>query len=155
MKNLSLFITEKLHKNSKEDKKPEYQDDIKDDINAFVILKPEFISHKNEFENMLKDDGWQIVQHKKEKLSLETAQELYEMHKGKDFYDSLCKYMSSSECICYTCKKDVKNPIKNMDKFKDEVRKMWGKSEMKNAMHSSDSLKNVKRESKIIFNDKK
>ena len=38
-----------------------------------------------------------------------------------------------------------------MDKLKDKVRDMWGKSEMRNAMHSSDSLKNVKRETKIIF----
>ena len=34
---------------------------------------------------------------------------------------------------------------------KDKVRKNWGKDEMKNGMHSSDSLENVNRESKIIF----
>ena len=38
-----------------------------------------------------------------------------------------------------------------MKKLKDKARDAWGKSEMKNAMHSSDSLKNVERESKIVF----
>ena len=42
-----------------------------------------------------------------------------------------------------------------MDKIKDEIRKKWGKDDMKNAMHSSDSLQNAARESNIIFNKKK
>ena len=36
---------------------------------------------------------------------------------------------------------------------KDQIRNKWSKDDMKNAMHSSDSLQNVKRESKIIFDE--
>ena len=42
-----------------------------------------------------------------------------------------------------------------MDKLKDKVRDAWGKDDMKNGMHSSDSLENVKREYKLIFEHKK
>ena len=50
-----------------------------------------------------------------------------------------------------TCHKDCADPIKEMKKLKHKARDAWGKSEMKNAMHSSDNLENVKRESKVVF----
>ena len=53
-------------------------------------------------------------------------------------------YKKSKEYFSYVdCANDMK-------KLKDKVRKNWGKDEMKNGMHSSDSLENVNRESKII-----
>lgn len=121
------------------------------ELNAFVILKPEFLKYEQQWLDMLKNNDWQIVQKKKLKLTHEQAEELYKMHKDKDFYKDLCNYMSSDDCICCTCHKDCGDPIKEMKKLKDKARDTWGKSEMKNAMHSSDSLKNVERESKIVF----
>ena len=40
---------------------------------------------------------------------------------------------------------------KDMLKLKDEIRNKYGKDEMRNAIHSSDSGLNVYRESKIYF----
>ena len=121
------------------------------ELNAFVILKPEFLKYEQQWLDMLTNNDWQIIQKKKLKLTHEQAEELYKMHKDKDFYKDLCDYMSSDDCICCTCHKDCKDPINEMKKLKDKARDTWGKSEMKNAMHSSDSLKNVERESKIVF----
>ena len=59
--------------------------------------------------------------------------------------------MSSGDCICCSCSKKCDDPIKDMNKIKDKVRKQWGKDDMKNAMHSSDSLKNVDIESKLCL----
>ena len=123
-------------------------------INGFVILKPEFLDHEDEFIKLLNNNGWNIVQKQKRKLSDNEAKELYKMHKDKDFYNDLCKYMCSDDCLCCQCYKDCKDPIKDMNALKDKVRKTWGKDEMKNAMHSSDSLENVNRESKLIFEKK-
>lgn len=122
-----------------------------DELNAFVILKPEFLKHEQQWLDMLNNNGWQIIQKKKLKLTHDQAEELYKMHKGKDFYKDLCNYMSSDDCICCTCHKDCGDPIKEMKKLKDKARDGWGKSEMKNVMHSSDSLENVERESKVVF----
>ena len=121
--------------------------------NSFVILKPEFLSYKNEWIEMLQNNKWDILDKKQLTLSKDQAAELYCMHKGKDFYDDLCKYMSSGECLCCKCYKECNNPIEEMDKLKDQIRNKWSKDDMKNAMHSSDSLQNVKRESKIIFDE--
>ena len=121
--------------------------------NSFVILKPEFLSHKNEWIEALQNNEWDILDKKQLTLSKDQAAELYSMHKGKDFYDDLCKYMSSGECLCCKCYKECNNPIEEMDKLKDQIRNKWSKDDMKNVMHSSDSLQNVKRESKIIFDE--
>ena len=123
-------------------------------VNGFVILKPEFLDHEDDFLTLLKNNGWNVIQKSKRTLSYDEACELYKMHKEKDFYKDLCKYMSSGDCLCCLCHKDCKDPIKDMDNLKDKVRKTWGKDEMKNGMHSSDSLDNVNRESKLIFEKK-
>jgi nucleoside diphosphate kinase len=52
------------------------------------------------------------------------------------------------------CYKDCKDPIKDMKSIKDKVRKIWGKDDMRNAMHSSDSIDNVNREYKLVFEKK-
>lgn len=123
-------------------------------VNGFCILKPEFLDHEDEFCTMLKNNDWKIIQKQKRTLSHEEAEELYKMHKGKDFYKNLCNYMSSGDCLCCMCYKDCEDPIKDMDAIKDKIRKAWGKDDMKNAMHSSDSLDNVNREYKLIFENK-
>ena len=90
-------------------------------INAFVILKPEFLSHEDDFLSMLKNNGWQIVQKQTLQLTHEQAQELYKMHKDKKFYEDLCKYMSSDKCMCCTCHKSTDKPIEEMNKIKDKI----------------------------------
>ena len=121
------------------------------ELNGFVILKPEFLDHKDDFLALLKNNGWDIVQQTECQLSKEQAEELYNPHKDKDFYKDLCNYMCSDKCLCCACHKNCEDPIEDMKKLKDKVRENWGKDEMKNGMHSSDSLENVNRESKICL----
>lgn len=120
-------------------------------LNGFAILKPGFLTHLDDFQNLLSNNGWKIVQKKRGTLTQEQAEALYKCHSDKPFYKDLCKYMSSGECFCCTCRKECNDPINDMAKLKDRVRDRWGEDEMKNAMHSSDSLENVKAESGVVF----
>ena len=129
----------------------ESKESINLELNGFCILKPEFLEYTEDFLALLKNNGWNVVQKKELLLSKEQAADLYSPHKDKDFYKDLCDYMSSDKCLCCSCHKDCEDPINDMKKLKDKVRENWGKDEMKNGMHSSDSLENVNRESKIIF----
>ena len=129
-------------------------ENIQNEVNGFCILKPEFLEHEYEFEELLKNNNWQIVQKVKRTLSIPEVEELYCMHKDKDFYKDLCTYMASGDSISYLCHKDCKDPIAEMKKIKNKVRKTWGKDEMKNGMHSSDSKENVEREYKLILQNK-
>lgn len=120
-------------------------------FNGFAILKPEFLDNRKDFEQLLKDNDWSIVKKEKTKLSNSDAKNLYDCHKDEDYFTDLCNYMSSDDCYIYKLYKDCDDPIKDLKKVKDEARDKWGKDEMKNCMHSSDSKENVEREAKICF----
>ena len=147
MKSLTQFIYENIESSSlfeSSQQKP----------NGFIILKPGFTEYEEEFRRLLKLNDWKILNSKTLRLSRKQAEELYESHKDKAFYQTLCDYMSSGDCICMTVYKKCMDPIKDMNIFKDKIRADWGKDDMKNAMHSSDSLENVERESKICMKGK-
>lgn len=115
----------------------------------FIIIKPEFEKYRDEILDYLINNGLVISKVLKRRLSLDKAALLYLPHLGKDFYWDLCEYMSSGDSIGYL----LYNPKKvDILKLKDNIRKTYGKDEMRNAIHSSDSKANVKRESNIYFN---
>lgn len=120
-------------------------------VNAFCILKPGFTKYEDEFFTLLKTNDWKVVDKVKKTLTKDEACKLYESKKDEAFYQALCEYMSSDECICCSCSKKCDDPIKEMSSLKEKVRKAWGEDDMKNAMHSSDSLENVARESKLCI----
>lgn len=129
MKTLIQFVNEQLSK-----------------PNAFCLLKPGFIHHHDEFLDVLKLHGWNIVKDAEIQLDNDKAQNLYSSHKDKDFYNDLCDYMVSSPCHWYACYKKCNDPVGDMKRLKDEIRSKWGKDDMHNCMHSSDSQDNVRRE---------
>lgn len=61
----------------------ESRDEIK--ANAFIILKPGFLNHQDDWFKMIEEDGWKVVKRKTLKLSREKAEELYQMHNVKIF----------------------------------------------------------------------
>ena len=107
--------------------------------NGFCMLKPGFL-------------GWKILNCTTKLFTRPEIEDFYICHKDKDFYFNLCDYMITDSCECYSVFKNCKDPIKEMDKFKDMIRKKWGTDEMRNAMHSSDSKENVIREHGLVFN---
>lgn len=124
-----------------------------DSTKAFVIIKPGFLKYKDEIYDYIIENGFEMYDQTNEmKLTKTQAKELYTMHEGKDFYDDLVDYMQGNILASIWGYTGDADPIKKMDEIKDHFRNKYGVSEMKNVMHSSDSLKNVKREAKIIFN---
>ena len=120
--------------------------------NGFCMLKPGFTCHKEDFEKQFVAHGWKILNCTSKLFTRPEIEEFYICHKDKDFYINLCDYMITDSCECYSVFKNCKNPIKEMDKFKEMIRKKWGEDEMRNAMHSSDSAENVVREHGLVFN---
>lgn len=122
----------------------------------FSIIKPEFLEHKKEIKKMITENGYfSIVRSKKVTLTKEQASELYLDKKDEDYYNDLVKYMSSGPCIIMIVKdeKTGPEPVKALIRIKEECRERFGKSDMKNCLHSSDSFKNAAREIKICFGE--
>ena len=130
MKSLVEFITESQNKRE------------------FMIIKPEFLQYRNEILEFLKQHNIIPIQELRKTLTLSEAKKLYKPHSKEDFYENLCKYMSSGDSIGF-----ILCNYGNSDllKLKDKIRDKYGVDEMRNAIHSSDSISNVQRESKIYF----
>ena len=120
--------------------------------NAFCMLKPGFNQYKDEFERLLKLNGWKIIKHCTKQFTRPEIEDFYIMHKDQGFYHKLCDYMITEACECYSCYKNCKDPSKEMVEFKKKSRDEWGEDEMRNGMHSSDNKENMLKESNIAFN---
>ena len=130
MKSLVEFITESQNKKE------------------FMIIKPEFLHLKNQILDYLKDFGIIPIREMRKTLTLSEAKKLYKPHSKEDFYENLCKYMSSGDSIGFVLCNFGNNDLLEL---KDQIRDKYGVDEMRNAIHSSDSGLNVHRESKIYF----
>lgn len=130
MKELTVFLLEEINKKE------------------FLIIKPEFLQFKNEILEILKENKIIPIRELRKTLSMSEAKKLYKPHNKEDFYEDLCKYMSSGDSIGFVlCNYGGADLLK----IKDSIRKKFGVDEMRNAVHSSDSGLNVSRESKIYF----
>lgn len=130
-----------------------YEDLVLDPkANCFCMLKPGFVKYKDEFEKLLRIHGWKICKTCTKLFTRPEIEEFYICHKDKGFYNKLCDYMITEACQCYAVYKNIKNPVKDMESFKEKIRQEWGEDEMRNGMHSSDSDDNVKREIALAFN---
>lgn len=121
---------------------------------AFVIIKPGFLNLSKQIIERFEESGWKLSQIKTKQLLLIEAKKLYEPHKKEDFYKPLCKYMSSgqSTAMIFTKKGLMSDKVfEGIGKIKDEIREKYGESEMRNVIHSSDSLERLKIESGIYF----
>lgn len=118
---------------------------------VLVVVKPGFESLLGTVCNLFKKNGYQIIKTKTKRLTTTEAKELYKVHKDEDFYEDLCKYMSSGLTTAFIVKKKSNNIFDEFAKLKDKIREEYGESDMRNVIHSSDSYKSFTHESQIYF----
>lgn len=122
--------------------------------NIFVIVKPGFLKFTQYVIDTFEQRGWRVERIKTKQLLPVECKKLYEVHKGKSFYEDLCNYMSSDLTTAILFTKDIPMSKKMFDetnKIKDKIRKEIGESEMRNGIHSSDSLERLQIERGIYF----
>lgn len=122
--------------------------------NIFVIVKPGFLKDTPIIINEFEKRGWVVDRIKTKQLLLSEAKLLYEPHKKESWFGDLCNYMSSGLSTAILFTKDAPMTSKMFDetnKIKDIIRKKLGESEMRNAVHSSDSLERLGIERGIYF----
>ena len=129
-----------------------------EDCKAFIIIKPGFLQYQDEIFDYINSKGFIMHDHTNPiKLTDKQIKDLYGCHSKEDWYNDLCKYMGSGDIVAaeymfdYDKHPDT-NTIKLMKDIKHHFRDKYGKDDMRNCMHSSDSLDHVQREGKIIFN---
>ena len=128
---------------------------------TLVMIKPDAVE-RNLVGPIIKHfekSGINIRAIKMMKLDVATAQQLYEEHRGKPFYDSLIEYMTSNAIVAMIVEgvdsiKRVReligstNPI---DACEGTIRRMYAISKQKNSIHASDSRHKAFRELECLF----
>ena len=125
------------------------------------IIKPDAVERnlESKIKNFFEKNNLKILKSKKVEVIKEEAEEFYKIHQAKPFYNDLCNYLSSGPIIVMILegKEAISQNRKLMgatDPKKAEegtLRKMYGISIDKNAVHGSDSLENAKKEIDFFF----
>ena len=130
---------------------------------SFVIIKPDAIQRGlvgeviSRFEKKgLKIRGLRLIQ-----ITREQAEKQYECHKGKQFYDRLVKFMTSSPSVVLALEgmnslKVVRKVVGATDPTLSEPGTIRGDFSLDithNIVHASDSLESCRHELPIFFND--
>lgn len=129
--------------------------------NTLVILKPDAIQRRliGKIITRFEEKGLQIIGLKLMRMTEELARRNYVQHKGRDFYEPLVKFMTSSPVIVLVLRgKEVIETARKMAGFtfgtKAEpgtIRGDYAISNRFNLIHVSDSLETAEREISIFF----
>lgn len=124
------------------------------------IIKPDAFASRELIMERIKKNGFMIKQKKEMNLTKERAEQFYVEHKDKPFYSDLTTYMSSGPLVVMELEKvnAVQDWRKLMGATNPEkadsgtLRKEFGTSIEKNAVHGSDSAESASKELKFFFN---
>lgn len=131
---------------------------------TFAMIKPSACrkNHVGPILAIINQAGFRISAIRSTKLTKQEAERFYEMHRGKEFYDDLCEFMSSGPIIALLLEKE--NAIEDFRKLigntnpqiaeEGTIRKMFAESLQKNAVHGSDTVENMNREADFFFNQR-
>jgi len=127
------------------------------------MIKPDGVARGlvGEVISRIEKKGLKIVAMKMIKMSKEQAEKLYEVHKGKPFYDGLIKYVTSGPVVVMVVKgpqavKVVRNLIGSTNPIEaafGTIRGDFGLDIGRNIVHASDSPENSLKERSIFFKE--
>ncbi|ABR30250.1 nucleoside diphosphate kinase [Thermosipho melanesiensis] len=130
---------------------------------TFVYLKPNAVRRGlvGEIIKRFEQRGIKIVALKLFWMTREQAERLYEMHKGKNFYNELIEFVTGGPVVAMVVEAPrviemVRHIIGNTDPLKagtGTIRGEFALTVTKNLIHASDSKENFEREYKIFFSE--
>ncbi|SHH54998.1 nucleoside-diphosphate kinase [Thermosipho atlanticus] len=130
---------------------------------TFIYLKPNAVRRGlvGEIIKRFEQRGIKIVALKLFWMTREQAEQLYEIHKGKDFYEELIEFVTGGPVVAMIVEAPrvidmVRHIIGKTDPLKagtGTIRGEFALTITKNLIHASDSLESYEREYKIFFNE--
>ncbi len=128
---------------------------------TLVIIKPDAVKDKHigEIISRFEKAGFEIVSLKMLQMTKDEAENFYYVHRGKDFFDELIKFMISGPCVPMVLEGDdiikrVRDFIGATEPKEAEpgtIRADFGTKTPENAIHASDSIESAKFEVNFFF----
>jgi len=128
---------------------------------TFTMIKPEAFAARQagKIIDMILSAGFDIAAMKIVHLSRKQAADFYSVHSERPFYDNLVEFMSSGPIVAAALKKE--NAVEDYRKLigstnpadaaEGTIRKFFGTSIERNAVHGSDSDENTAIECSFFF----
>ena len=129
---------------------------------TFSIIKPDATKRNitGSINNIIEENNLRIIAQKRIHLTIEQAENFYDVHKEKPFFRDLIEYMTSEPVIvqviegenAITKYRDIMGAT-NPDNAKDgTIRKIHALNVQENSVHGSDSEENAIKEIDFFFN---
>ncbi len=128
-----------------------------------VIFKPDCIIRNllGKVLTIIEENGFTIVAFKMIRMTLPLAEGFYKVHKGKEFYGPLLKFMGEAPCAVAVLEKE--NAIKDWRRLagatdpakatEGTVRYLYAENVRRNVVHGSDSASSAQREICYFFSE--
>ena len=130
---------------------------------TFAMIKPVAVERGDigNIIQIIEQKGFRIAAIKKTQLSKSLAEEFYQEHHGKDYFEGLTDFMVSGPVIALVLEKedavsDYRKIIGSTNPdHADEgtIRKLFAETMRKNAVHGSDADESALRETNLIFKE--
>lgn len=125
------------------------------------IVKPDAVEggKLGEILAHIEREGFAVREARLVRLTTAQAEEFYEVHRGRPFYDELVAFMTSGPCFLMALEADnavasFREAIGSTDPaeaVEGSIRKLFAESKGRNAVHGSDSDDNAAREIAFFF----
>ena len=110
--------------------------------------------------NFLEENNLKVLDIKVLQLTDKQAKKFYDIHKGKPFFESLIKNITSDKVVAMILEGDnavgkyreLMGATDPKDACNGTIRKMFAIDGQRNSVHGSDSLENAAKEIKFFFN---
>ena len=129
---------------------------------TLAIIKPDAVKKRviGRIIQRIEDEGFNILGLKMVQLTLEEAKKFYAVHKDKPFYDSLTEFMSSGPIVVLLLEgeqaikhwRKVMGATNPAEARPGTLRREFGFSIERNAVHGSDGPQTAETEIKFFFN---
>ncbi|HID96273.1 MAG TPA: nucleoside-diphosphate kinase [Candidatus Latescibacteria bacterium] len=130
---------------------------------TLLIIKPDAIARgvADHIIRRVENEGFKILARKRLRLLREEAEGLYAPHRGKPFFDDLVEFMTSGEVFALILQREravdgLRQLIGATDPAQaaeGTIRRQFGTSKTRNAVHASDSSESAQREIKFLFRE--
>jgi nucleoside-diphosphate kinase len=132
------------------------------DSRTFLIIKPCAVEdgHVGDIVSALERAGFVIIGMAARRLTREEAEGLYDVHRGKDFFEPLVRFIASGMTIGIMMQgpdiaalRELIGKTDPAEAAEGTIRAMYGRTLRENAVHASDSPERIARESSFYFAD--
>jgi nucleoside-diphosphate kinase len=120
---------------------------------TFSIIKPDATRRNltGKINAVIEDSGLRIVGQRRLKLSREQAEQFYDVHRGKPFYDELVGFMTSGPVVVQVLEgedavaryREVMGATNPANAAPGTIRQLFAESFTGNSVHGSDSPDNA------------